>query len=65
MIIFFHGGNYAQDFVSEDDSSVHPLHDVEFNAGIAVALPVSAIIDLLNSEAAKEARVKEIDEKRK
>jgi hypothetical protein len=41
MIIFIHGGNYAQDFVSEDDSNgVHPMKDVEFNAGIAIALPV-------------------------
>ena len=64
MIIFVHGGNYAQDFVSEDDSDVHPLSDAEFNAGIAIALPISIIIDLLNSDAAKEARMKEIDEKK-
>ena len=65
MIIFFHGGSYGQDFVSEDDSDIHPLKDVEFNAGIAVALPITAIVDLLESGAAKEARMKEIDEKTK
>ena len=64
MIIFIHGGNYSQDFVSEEDSTIHPLQDAEFNAGIAVALPVSVITDLLNSDEAKEARIKEIDEKR-
>jgi hypothetical protein len=64
MIVFTHGGNYLHDFVSEDDSSVHPLRDVEFNAGISVALPVSIIIDLLDSELAKEARMKEIEEKK-
>jgi hypothetical protein len=63
MIIYMHGGNYNQDFVSEDDSNVHPLHDVEFNAGIAIALPISVIIDLLNSDAAKKARMKEIEAK--
>jgi hypothetical protein len=30
MIIFIHGGNYSQDFVSEEDSTIHPLQDVEF-----------------------------------
>lgn len=64
MIIFIHGGNYSQDFVSEEDSTIHPLQDVEFNAGIAVALPVSVITDLLNSDEAREARIKEIDDKR-
>jgi hypothetical protein len=65
MIIFIHGGSYPHDFVSEDDTSVHPREDAEFNAGIAVALPVAAIIDLLNSPKAKEARVREIEKKRK
>jgi hypothetical protein len=65
MIIFIHGGNYAQDFISEQDSDIHALQDVEFNAGIAIALPVSAIIDLLNSDETKEARMQEIEKKRK
>jgi hypothetical protein len=65
MIIYIHGGNYAQEFVAEDDTEIHPLKDVEFNAGIAVALPVSVIFDLLNLESVREARMKEIDKKRK
>lgn len=65
VIIFSHGGNYAQDFVSESDSDIHPLKDVEFNAGIAVALPIQLVIDLLNSDKAKALRMKEIEEKRK
>jgi hypothetical protein len=63
MIIFIHGGNYSQDFVSEDDSEIYPLQDAEFNAGIAVALPISAITDLLNSDKAKEGRMDEIRKK--
>jgi hypothetical protein len=65
MIIFIHGGSYAQDFVSEADSDIHPLKDVEFNAGIAVALPVSAILDLLNSKQVKEVRMAELVEKKR
>ena len=65
MIIFTHGGNYAPDFVSEDDTDVHPLKDVEFNAGISVALPVSAITELLNSDRVAEPRMKELEEKRR
>jgi hypothetical protein len=65
MFISFHGGNYLQDFVVEEDSEIHPLKDADFNAGIGVALPVSVIIDLLNSTAAKEARMKEVEAKRK
>jgi hypothetical protein len=65
IIIFSHGWNYAQDFVSESEGDIHPLTDVEFNAGIAVALPVQLIIDLLNSDSAREARMKEIEAKRK
>jgi hypothetical protein len=65
MLIFIHGGNYGHDFVSEADSNIHPLADAEFNAGIAVAVPVSAIIELLNSDTAKDARMKEIEKKHK
>jgi hypothetical protein len=65
MIIFIHGGSYEQDFVVEDDSDVHPLKDADFNAGIAVALPTQAILDLLNSGPAKEGRMREIENKRK
>jgi hypothetical protein len=64
MIVFFHGGNYSQDFVSEDDSDVHPLKDVEFNAGIAVALPISEVTDLLDSDQARRARMDEIEERK-
>jgi len=65
MFIYFHGGNYLQDFVAEDDSEIHPLKDADFNAGIGVALPVSVITDLLDSDIAKEARMKEIEEKKR
>lgn len=65
MFIYVHGGNYPHDFVAEDDSEIHPLKDADFNAGIGIALPVSVIIDLLNSDMAKEARMKEVEEKRK
>jgi hypothetical protein len=65
MFIYFHGGNFSQDFVAEDDSEIHPLKDADFNAGIGVALPVSLIIDLLDSDKAKAARMVEIDRKRK
>jgi hypothetical protein len=50
MFIYFHGGNYLQDFVAEDDSEIHPSKDADFNAGIGVALPISVITDLLDSE---------------
>jgi hypothetical protein len=65
MFIYFHGGNFPQDFVAEDDSEIHPLKDVDFNAGIGITLPVSVITDLLNSDIAKEGRVKEIEEKKR
>jgi hypothetical protein len=65
MFISFHSGNYLHDFVAEEDSEIHPLKDVDFNAGIGVTLPVSIILDLLGSSAAKEARMKEIDEKKR
>jgi len=65
VFIYFHGGNYLQDFVAEDDSEIHPLKDADFNSGIGVALPVSLIIELLNSTEAKESRMKEVNEKKK
>ena len=48
MLFTQHETELSQDFVSEEDSVIHPTQDVEFNAGIAVALPVSVITDLLN-----------------
>jgi hypothetical protein len=65
MFIYFHGGNYLQDFVAEDDSEIYPLKDADFNAGIGVALPISVITDLLDSDLAKEGRMKEIEEKKR
>ncbi len=65
MIIYYHGGNYSQDFVAEGEGEIHALKDVDFNAGIAVALPVGLIIDLLDSATVKEQRMAEITQKRK
>jgi hypothetical protein len=65
MMIYSHGGNYTQDFVCESDGDVHPFKDADFNAGMAVALPVQLILDLLNSASAKAARIREIEEKKK
>jgi hypothetical protein len=65
MMIYSHGGNYTQDFVSESDSDVHPFKDADFNAGMAVALPVQLILDLLNSDSVKAARMREIEERKK
>jgi len=65
IFIYFHGGNYSQDFVSEDDSEIHPLKDADFNAGIGIALPVSLIVDLLNSPIVKDARMKELEAKKR
>jgi hypothetical protein len=65
MIVSMHGGNYPHDFVSEQDTDIHLAKDVEFNAGIAVALPISVVSDLLESKQAKEARMAAIQQKKR
>jgi hypothetical protein len=65
MIISMHGGNYPDDFVSEVDTDIQQAKDVEFNAGIAVALPISIISEIVTSGRAQKGQMARIDEKRK
>jgi hypothetical protein len=48
MIIGSHGGPYLRDFVSEEDTDIN-LADGNFNAGISVALPISLVMEVINS----------------
>ena len=55
MIIGAHGGPYISDFVLESDTDVRSA-DVDFNAGISVAIPTSAIMAFLLSPPVKGPR---------
>ena len=64
MVVFIHGGSYEQDFVAEDGCDVHPFKDADFNAGIAVALPTQAILDLCIRAQRRGGDCAEIEEKK-
>ena len=50
MILGSHSGQYASEFISEDDTDIKPSKDVEFNAGISVAMSAVDILDFLEND---------------
>jgi Trypsin-like peptidase domain len=65
MMQGFHSGQYASDFVANDDEQKVVPVDTDFNAGIGVAIPISQIMDLINRPDLKEARMATLEAKRK
>jgi hypothetical protein len=65
MMQGFHSGQYAEDFISDDDTQKIVPVDTDFNAGIGVAIPISQIMDLVNRPDLTEARMKTIEAKKK
>jgi hypothetical protein len=66
MMLGSHSGQYAEDFVSENDTDILPPKDADFNAGIAVAMSVVDIIEFLeNNSMLKQKRDGAISEREK
>jgi hypothetical protein len=51
MILGSHSGQYANDFISEDDTDIKPPKDADFNAGISVMMSALDILDFLENDA--------------
>jgi hypothetical protein len=51
MIFGSHSGQYAGDFISEEDTDIKPPKDVDFNAGISVAMTAADILDFVKNGA--------------
>ncbi len=60
-----HSGQYANDFVSDDDAEKIIPKDADFNAGIAIGLPIELIKEVIDRDELKEARMATIRAKRK
>jgi hypothetical protein len=66
MILSSHGGQFGSDFLSENGEDIEPAKDVDFNAGLSVAMTADDIMDFLtNNERLKAARAETIAESRK
>jgi hypothetical protein len=50
MVLGSHSGQYAEDFLSEDDSDIKPPKDADFNAGISVAMTAEDIVDFVTND---------------
>ena len=48
MMQGFHSGQYADDFIADGDVEKIVPADVDFNAGIGVAVPINQIMDLID-----------------
>jgi hypothetical protein len=59
-----HSGQYANDFVSDNDAERVIPKDADFNAGIAIALPIDQVMEVINRDDLKEARMVTIEAKR-
>jgi hypothetical protein len=62
MLIGAHGGQYEDDFVTDNPVV---LKDVEFNAGISIVLPISQVMEVIHCDRLREARQAKIAERRK
>lgn len=57
MVIGAHSGQYARDFTKDvDEAEIIVPKDADFNAGIAVVLPVSQILEVLEQDNLRVAR---------
>jgi hypothetical protein len=65
MVQGYHSGQYADDFIADDDEQKIVPSDVDFNAGIGVVIPIAQIMDLLNRDDFREARMATIEAKKK
>jgi hypothetical protein len=62
MFLGAHSGQYADDFLSEEDSDIKPPKDADFNAGIGVAMTAEDIFDFVaNDPELKRRRRVELD----
>ncbi len=59
MIVSSHSGQYSSDFVADDPDRIQPPKDVDFNAGISVALPVEQILEALHQTASPSTSSRE------
>ena len=60
MILGGHSGQYSSDFLSEADTDIVPK-DVDFNAGISVAMTAEDIVDfIINDSGLKKRRLSEL-----
>ena len=65
MVQGYHSGQYATDFIADDDEQKIVPSDVDFNAGIGVVIPIAQIMDLLNRDDLREARMATVEAKKK
>jgi hypothetical protein len=65
MMQGFHSGQYADDFIADGDVEKIVPADVDFNAGIGVAVPINQIMDLIDRSDLVEARMGTVEAKRK
>ncbi|MFZ3325546.1 MAG: hypothetical protein WA231_06445 [Methylocella sp.] len=64
LFIGSHSGQYKDDFVVDDETTSVPK-DVDFNAGIGIALPIAQVLEVLNQPVMKNARRTTIEAKRR
>jgi hypothetical protein len=65
MMQGMHSGQYANDFVADDDIEKIVPKDADFNAGIGIAIPISQVMEVINREDMRKARRATIEAKRK
>ena len=61
MVLGSHSGKYENDFVEADDEENLISKDADFNAGISIALPIQAVLDVINSDELKKSRMATIE----
>jgi hypothetical protein len=62
MMQGMHSGQYAYDFVSDDDDEFVVPKDADFNAGIGITIPIDQIMEVINRDDFVEARQRTIEE---
>lgn len=61
VVVGIHSGQYASDFVSDNDVGTIISKDAEFNAGITVVVPIAHALQILSGDALKKRRIDTLD----
>ena len=61
IVLGSHSGRYESDFIEPYDESSLISKDADFNAGISIALPIQAVLDVINSDELKKSRMATIE----
>ncbi len=61
MVLGAHSGKYASDFVTTDAEENLISTDAEFNAGLSVVLPIEHVVELIQSDEFRSARLVTLD----